>query len=1068
MTNFDVIQEELKVLSFWKDIDAFKTSLELSKGRKQFSFYDGPPFATGLPHYGHVLASTIKDIVTRYAHNTGHYVDRRFGWDCHGLPVEHEIDKKLGINGKEDIMAIGIEKYNSECRAIVMRYSEQWREKIERLGRWIEFDNDYKTLDTLFMQSVWYIFKKLYEKGKVYRGFKVMPYSTACMTPLSNFEAQQNYKKVSDPSVVISFPLLEDPSTSLLAWTTTPWTLPSHLNLCVNPDFEYIKIYDEASGENYILLEKCLSILYKDPKNAKFTKLQTIKGADMKGWKYDPPFYYFYERFKERAFNVLLAQYVTSDNGTGIVHQAPAFGEDDYNVAFENGIIDENFYPPCPLDEKGNFTAEVSDFAGMYVKDADKAIQKVLKQKKRLVIQSQIIHSYPFCWRSDTPLLYRVVPSWFVKVKESTKEMLEALESTRWVPSFVKDKRFANWITGCRDWNISRNRYWGTPIPLWVSDDFEEIVCIGSVSELEELSGVRNLTDIHRDKIDHITIPSKKGKNALKRIEDVFDCWFESGSMPYASVYYPFQNSENFMEKFPADFIAEGLDQTRGWFYTLLVLGVQLFGIAPFKNVIVNGLVLASDGKKMSKRLKNYPELSIVLDKYGADALRLYLINSPVVRAEPLKFKEDGVKDVVAKVIIPWWNSYNFFEMQVKLLKKTHNIDFMYNLSNEVSDNVTDKWILSSCQSLISFIKKEMSEYRLYTVVPMLLKLIEDMTNWYIRFNRQRLKGMYGKDDTLIALNVLFDVLYTLCRTMAPFTPFLTEAIYQNLKKYIPKTTEDDVRSIHFVSFPDVIEERFQLDVERKFNRMQKVVDLARNLREKESVRLKVPLKQLVVIHHDEQYLSDIKSVEQYIKEELNIRDLFLSPNEEEYGVRYSLVADWPVLGKRLRKDIVKVKDFLSNVTSEQAKEFMKNKEIIVDDIKLVEGDLQVIRTLDFKDTMYYQTNTDQDVFIILDTKIYPELKTEYLVREVINRVQRLRKKVGLQVIDDIRMEYVIIDDSIGLEDAISQHQILLTKILRRPLEKNQSILDETDPKQIVKEKQDVQGATFMLSLLRL
>ncbi|QSL66508.1 hypothetical protein MERGE_000888 [Pneumocystis wakefieldiae] len=1054
MSTFDVVQEELKVLSFWREIDAFRTSLKLSEGRKQFSFYDGPPFATGLPHYGHVLASTIKDIVTRYAHNTGHYVDRRFGWDCHGLPVEHEIDMKLGVNGKEDVLAMGIEKYNSECRAIVMRYSQEWREKIERLGRWIEFDNDYKTLDTLFMQSVWYVFKKLYEKDRVYRGFKVMPYSTACTTPLSNFEAQQNYKEVCDPSIVVSFPLLDDPSTSLLAWTTTPWTLPSHLNLCVNPDFEYIKIHDQASGDNYILLEKCLNVLYKDPKNAKFRKLQTIRGVDMKGWRYEPPFYYFYERFKDRAFRILLAHYVTSDNGTGIVHQAPAFGEDDYNVAFENGIIDENFHPPCPLDEKGNFTAEVSDFVGMYVKDADKIIQKVLKQKKRLIVQSQIVHSYPFCWRSDTPLLYRVVPSWFVKVKEYTKEMLEALESTRWVPSFVKDKRFRNWITSCRDWNISRNRYWGTPIPLWVSDDFEEIVCIGSISELEELSGERNLTDIHRDKIDHITIPSRQGKGVLKRIEEVFDCWFESGSMPYASVYYPFRNPDNFMESFPADFIAEGLDQTRGWFYTLLVLGVQLFGIAPFKNVIVNGLVLASDGKKMSKRLKNYPELSIVLEKYGADALRLYLINSPVVRAEPLKFKEDGVKEVVAKVIIPWWNSYNFFEMQVKLLKKTHDLDFMYNPASGVSNNVMDKWILSSCQSLISFVKKEMSEYCLYTVVPVLLKLIEDMTNWYIRFNRRRLKGEYGKDDTLTALNVLFDVLYTLCRTMAPFTPFLTEAIYQNLKKYIPETTEQDVRSIHFISFPDVIEERFEFDVERKFNRMQKVVDLARKLREKKSIGLKVPLKELVVIHHDEQYLNDIKSVEQYIKEELNIRNLLLSSNEEEYGVRYSLEADWSVLGKRLRKDIVKVRNFLSNVTFEQVKNFMQNKEIVIDDIKLVESDLQVIRTIDFKNEIDHETNTDQDVFIILDTKIYPELKTEYLAREVINRVQRLRKKVGLQIIDDIRMEYVMIHDSIGLEDAIFQHHMLLTKILH--------------PKQIIREEQDVQGATFILSLLRL
>jgi isoleucyl-tRNA synthetase len=1037
--------------------------------------------ATGLPHYGHLLASTIKDIIPRYWSMKGHYVERRFGWDTHGLPIEHEIDKKLGITGKQDVMKMGIAKYNEECRAIVMRYSSEWRETIDRLGRWIDFDNDYKTMHPTFMESVWWVFKQLHEKDAVYRGFRVMPFSTALTTPLSNFESQQNYKDTQDPAVVVSFPLLDDPTTSLLAWTTTPWTLPSHTGLAAHPDFEYVKIYDENAKVNYILLESLMKTLYKDPKKAKYKIVEKYKGKDMLGWRYEPLFDYFYEEFKDVGFRVLNATYVTADSGVGLVHQAPAFGEEDYNVAFAAGVINEKRHPPNPVDEKGCFTDEVRDFAGQYVKTADKGIIKYLKGTGRLIVDGQITHSYPFCWRSDTPLIYRAVPAWFIKIPNIVPGMLKSIEGSHWVPAFVKEKRFASWITNARDWNVSRNRYWGTPIPLWCSEDFQEIVCIGSVEELRELSGYKgDLTDIHRDKIDDITIPSKTGRGVLRRVEEVFDCWFESGSMPYASKHYPFEGKDTFEAGFPADFVAEGLDQTRGWFYTLQVLGQYLFGVSPFKNCVVNGIVLAEDGKKMSKRLKNYPDPRIVMDRYGSDALRLYLINSPVVRAEPLRFKEAGVKEVVAKVLLPLWNSYKFFDGQVQLLKKVENIDYVFDpkLEQQGSQNVMDKWILASCQSLLKFVNEEMAAYRLYTVVPRLLSLIDNTTNWYIRFNRKRLKGENGVEDTLCALNTLFEVLFTLVRGLAPFTPFLTENIYQRLRPHIPKSMlSEDNESVHFLAFPDVKHELFDEAVERQVGRMQKVIELARISRERRAVGLKTPLKTLVVIHSDPVYLEDVKSLESYISEELNVVNLVLSSDEQKYDVQYSVSADWPVLGKKLKKDAQKIKKALPSLTSDDVRKFVKDGFIVVDGIKLEEADLLVKRGLkeDVKN-QHFETNTDNDVLTILDSAIDPELAHVGLAREVINRVQKLRKRAGLLPTDDVKMEYHVVSDpdAIGIEEVFEKQSQLLEKALRRPIDKHVvtkvagEIPAGAQESIIVEEEQEVQKALFLLRLLKL
>ncbi|KAF9529218.1 tRNA synthetases class I-domain-containing protein [Crepidotus variabilis] len=1066
-TPFDFPKEEEKVLAFWKEIDAFNTSLKLSEGRPEFSFYDGPPFATGLPHYGHLLAGTIKDIVTRHAHVSGYHVTRRFGWDTHGLPVEHIIDKQLGITGKEDVMAMGIAKYNEECRKIVMRYSSEWRQTVERMGRWIDFDNDYRTLNPSFMESGWWAFKELFKKGLVYRGLRVMPYSTGLTTPLSNFEAGQAYKDVNDPAVTVAFPLVDDPTTSLLAWTTTPWTLPSNLGLCVHPDYTYIKILDEERNQNFIIHENLLRTLYKDPKKAKFKKLAKFQGSDMKGWRYVPLFEYFTEQFEDKAFRVLVDTYVTDADGTGIVHQAPAFGEDDYRISMAHGVLRLDEMPPCPIDDRGIFTKQVPDFEGLHVKAADSPIQKALKAKGRLIVQSTLNHSYPFCWRSGTPLIYRAIPSWFIKVTPIIDQLVANNEQTRWVPEYVGQNRFGNWLANARDWGVSRNRYWGSPIPLWVSEDFEEVICIGSIAELEELSGVKGITDLHRESVDHITIPSKQGRGTLKRVEEVFDCWFESGSMPYAQAHYPFENKELFEKTFPADFVSEGIDQTRGWFYSLLVLSTHLFGRAPWKNLIVTGLVLAADGKKMSKSLKNYPDPTVIIDKFGADATRMFLVNSPIVRGDNLRFREEGVREVIARVLLPWLNSFRFFMGHVALLKKTTGHEFQYDAHAPLPNNVMDRWILARCQSLIKLVREEMAAYRLYTIIPRLLDLVDELTNWYIRFNRKRLKGEDGKEDTIAALNTLFEALFTLCRTMSSYTPFMTENLYQSLRDFIPKNPNaEDVRSVHFLSFPEVKEEYFDADIERKVKRMQTIIELSRNVREKNNLSLKVPLKDLLVFHPDEEYLNDVRPLVRYIQSELNVRDVIFSSDESTSGVKYKAVADWAVLGRKLRKDLGRVRNTLPNVTSDEIKAYISSGKITVDGIELIEGDLAVQRYLEVPPSSegQYATNTDNDVVIRLDVQIHSHLQGEWLARELTNRVQKLRKKAGLQATDDVDVFYHF-EEGAGADliAAIQENTDIIKKTV------GSLPVDVKEKKEaslvIIEEEQEVDDTKFVLYL---
>uniref|UniRef100_A0A8C2WTY7 Isoleucine--tRNA ligase, cytoplasmic n=1 Tax=Cyclopterus lumpus TaxID=8103 RepID=A0A8C2WTY7_CYCLU len=1014
--------EEENILQFWQTKDCFQECLKQSKNRPKFTFYDGPPFATGLPHYGHILAGTIKDIVTRFAHQSGFHVDRRFGWDCHGLPVEYEIDKTLGIKGPADVAKMGIAEYNKQCRNIVMRYSNEWKTLVNRMGRWIDFENDYKTLYPWFMETVWWVFKQLYDKGLVYRGVKVMPFSTACNTPLSNFESNQNYKDVQDPSVIVNFPLVGSEDVAFIAWTTTPWTLLTRL-------FHFYTTY----------------LLYPVKKCCKK-----------------------YVCEETGAFQVVLDNYVKEEEGTGVVHQAPYFGADDYRVCTEYKIIQRDQAPICPVDASGCFTSEVTDFAGQYVKDADKNIIKWLKEKGRLVNASSLKHSYPFCWRSDTPLIYKAVPSWFVRVEHMVEKLLENNSKCYWVPEFVREKRFGNWLRDARDWAISRNRYWGTPIPLWVSDDFEEVVCVGSIAELEELTGVK-ITDLHRESIDSLTIPSRCGKGVLRRITEVFDCWFESGSMPYAQAHYPFENKKEFEDSFPADFIAEGIDQTRGWFYTLLVLSTALFGKPPFKNVIVNGLVLASDGQKMSKRKKNYPDPGLIVQQYGADALRMYLINSPVVRAENLRFKEDGVRDVLKDVLLPWYNAYRFLVQNVQRLQKEDEIQFLYNENTaKQSDNIMDKWIQSFIQSLIQFVKTEMDAYHLYTVVPRLVKFVDMLTNWYVRTNRRRLKGESGTEDCLWALETLFSVLFSMCKLMAPFTPFITEMMYQNLRHLIdPASVEEkDSSSIHYLMLPQVRESVIDKRIESAVCQMQSVIELGRVIRDRKTLPVKYPLKEVVVIHQDQEALKDIQSLQKYILEELNVRQLTLSTDKDKYGIRLRAEPDHMVLGKRLKGAFKAITASIKELTSEQLEAFQKTGSIEVDGHELHEDDLRLMYTFDQSSgsATQYEAHSDSQVLVLLDVSPDQSMMDEGVAREVINRIQKLRKKGHLVPSDEISVYYRCQPEGQYLGSVIQAHTdfILATTkapLLPFPIPKTASV--------IIEEKTQLKGSDLELTIVK-
>jgi len=988
---------EEEILAFWEKNDIFKKSISQREGKDEFVFYDGPPFATGLPHFGHFVPGTIKDIIPRYQTMKGKKVERRFGWDCHGLPVENLIEKELGLNSKTDIEKFGVANFNEACRSSVLRYVSEWRRIVTRLGRWVDFDNDYKTMDPDYMESIWWVMKTLWEKGLLYEGYYILPYCPRCSTVLSNHELNLGgYKDVHDPAITIKFKVtglvsgtaadtakladLADGNTFLLAWTTTPWTLPSNLALAVGPDIDYVLVQD--GNERYILAEARLSAYYKKPEE--YQILWKKKGAELVGITYEPLFPYFKETKEQNAFRTYPGDYVSTEDGTGIVHIAPGFGEDDQRILKGTGVP-----TICPVDAECRFTDEVPDYKGLFVKDADKAIIDRLKAEGKLVKRDQILHAYPHCWRCSSPLIYRAVSSWFVNVTKIKQQMLDANQQIHWVPEHIKDGRFGKWLEGARDWAISRNRYWGNPLPIWKCPDCGKTICVGSRKELQDLSGVE-VKDLHKHFVDEITIPCSCG-GTMQRIPEVLDCWFESGAMPYAQNHYPFENKEFFESHFPADFISEGLDQTRGWFYTLTILGAALFNRPAFKNCVVNGLVLAEDGKKMSKSLRNYTDPMDVINTFGADALRIFLMHSAVVKADDLRYSDEGVKDVLKSIIIPLWNSYSFFVTYA-------NIDGMKpTMAPENPSNPLDKWILSVSESMVERVSAALDSYDMNRAIDPIVEFIDLLNNWYIRRSRRRFWRSENDSDKAEAYGTLYSVLKKISLVAAPIMPYTTEAIWQNLR------LESDPISVHLADYPLADTKRKDEGLEFKMSVVQHAVSMGRALRYQYNIKVRQPLRSVELVTRNPEEKKVLLEMEEIIREELNVKNVIFRDNEEDL-VEYQAKANFRVLGKELGKDMKAAADRIEALSQQEIQGLLDGATLSIEvngkNVDLTAEKLDIRRI----EKAQVKVLNEGTLTVGLDMEVTEELAQEGDVRDLVRGIQNLRKESGFEVTDRIKL----------------------------------------------------------------
>jgi isoleucyl-tRNA synthetase len=920
------------------------------------------------------------------------------------------VEQQLGISGPRQIEEYGIDRFNEACRAAVQANTENWERITRRIGRWVDFENDYKTMDLSFMESVWWVFKRLWDEGLIHQAFKVLPYSWGATTPLSNFEANLDYRDVEDPSITVRLPVTEGRGPvrvddQLLIWTTTPWTLPGNLAVAVGADIEYVCVDDD--GRRWWIASERVPLYWKEePRVA-----ARAHGSDLVGVGYRPPFDHFGEERDRGAFRVIASADVTTAEGTGLVHMAPAYGEADFFALQAAGLdvlVD-------PVDAEGRFTEAVPEVAGMNVKEADPILIGLLKVGGLLVRNERIRHSYPFCYRTGTPLIYKAIPTWFVRIDPIKDRLVELNQSIHWVPDYVGSRRFGNWLEDARDWAISRNRYWGSCIPVWECEACRHRVCVGSLDELEAWSGTRP-DDLHKHVVDPITFPCPECAGTMRRVPEVLDCWLESGAMPYGQVHYPFENRERFERTFPAQFIAEGLDQTRGWFYTLHVLATALFDSTSFQNCVVNGLILAEDGRKMSKSLKNYPDPYEILDRYGADALRAFMINSPVLRAEPLRFSEDGVREVVRTVLLPLWNTFSFFTTYAEADGITLGDLAAAPAPGERAE--LDRWVLSVLQSLIETVNRQMEGYYLYAVIPPTLGFIDHLTNWYVRRSRRRFWRTRGEDDRdkLAAFATLYEVLVTFARVLAPVLPFVTERLYQDL---VAGLDPGAPASVHHCEFPAADAALIDPALERSMEVVRSVVGLGHGLRKERSLRVRQPLRRLTVFTRDDEVAGAVQTHVALIADELNVHEVAVHRDETEL-VDLSARAEFKVLGPRLGAKTKEVAAGIAALDPAAVAALLEGVTLVVAGESIGLADCVVQRT-PRADTAVAAAGS---ITVALDTHLDPDLLAEGMARDLVSRIQTLRREAGLAVTDRIRLRWSSRDGRVV--EAFARHGALI------------------------------------------